>query len=88
MDKQVDKKKHEDLFLDKEYIDFYHEHMRKQRNITDMIDGNICRICVCDDKELYRQYYALNYHLQELIRLQSEKFHKQEELGYGRKETD
>lgn len=64
-------KKITDLFLDKEYIEFYKEHKRKQDNIVDMINGNICRICVCDDEEeLYKQYYNLNLHLFELLRLQ------------------
>ena len=68
-----------DLFFDKEYRAFYNELKHKQDNITCMIDGNICRICVCEnEEELYRQYYSVNLHLQELLRLQKSKLLKQE----------
>lgn len=81
-----EKKNRSDLFLDPIFCEFYREHKHKQDNITRMIDGNICRICVTEDEEeLYRQYCALNSHLQELITLQEMKLRKQDELGYERK---
>ena len=81
-----EKKNRSDLFIDPIFCEFYREHKHKQDNITRMIDGNICRICVTEDEEeLYRQYCALNSHLQELITLQKMKLQKQDELGYERK---
>ena len=81
----AEKKKRSDLFLDPEFCEYYREHKHKQDNITRMINGNICRICVTEDEdELYRQYCSLNFHLQELITLQRKKMLKQDELGYER----
>ena len=83
------KKKLTDLFLDKEYIEFYKEHRHKQNNIVDMLEGNKNRMCVCDtEEELYIQYFAATVKLQELLRLQKAKFKKQIELGYEREQGE
>lgn len=71
-----------DLHLNKEYINYYREyHKPKQDNLTDMLDGNICRICVCDtEEELYLQYYHACNKLHDLVLLQQRKFNKIKEI--------
>ncbi len=81
------KKELTNLFLDKEYIEFYRSYKHKQNYIVDMLTGNKNRMCVCDTKEeLYRQYFNTTARLQELLRLRLEDFAKREELGYEIKE--
>ena len=79
-----------DLFIDKEYLEFYRNYKHEQDNNTDMLTGNINRMCVCKTKEeLYIQYFNATARLQELLRLRLTDFSKWEELGYGElKETD
>ena len=82
MDKQKDLT---DLFLDKDYIEFYRGYKHEKDNIVDMLTGNKNRMCVCDTKEeLYIQYFNATARLQELLRLRLKDFNKREELGYGR----
>lgn len=71
-----------DLFLNKEYIKFYSEELRpKQENIINMLNGNICRICVCDtEDELYLQYYHACNKIHDLVLLQQRKFNKIKEI--------
>lgn len=79
----MEKKDKNNLFLDKEFCAFYQDFKHEQDNITDMLDGNICRMCVCEDeKELYTQFFNANKRLVQLLELQKKKFKKQEELGY------
>lgn len=82
MDKQKDLT---DLFLDREYLEFYKRYKHEKDNIVDMLTGNKNRMCVCDTKEeLYMQYFYATARLQELLRLRLKDFNKREELGYGK----
>ena len=40
-----------DLFLNKDYCEFYDIHISEQRTLTYLIEGNINRMCVCDTPE-------------------------------------
>lgn len=77
------KKNRENIFLDREFIKFYNTHKHEQNNITDLLDGNICRMCVCEtEEELYEQFYNATAKLTLLLQLQNKKFQKIKELGY------
>ena len=74
-----------ELFLDREYIEFYKNYKHEKDNIVDMLTGNKNRMCVCDtNEELYIQYFNATARLQELLRLRIKDFNKREELGYGK----
>ena len=65
-----------DLFLNSKFVSFYcQEHKPKQDSICDMLEGNINRMCICDDKEeLYIRFFSAVGNLQELCQLQCKKF--------------
>lgn len=70
-----------DLYLNKEYIEFYKSHKQKQHNLTDLLDGNICRMCVCESKEeLQQQSLNATRKILVLYDLQLKRLEKQEEI--------
>lgn len=79
-----------DLFLDKQYIEFYYKDFKPEKdNCVDMLTGNINRMCVCDtDEELYKQYFNATARLQELLRLRMKDFAKRKALGYEIREEE